>query len=198
MMQESFWSVLLVTIFVACVVYVLDSWYAKQWLTVERKTISYIAAALLIGIFGEVFTETIYNFLVHQPLWHYQFLPVHQSYTSLYSVILWAMYGVHLYWARVAIDTRYGRISKWKLATVFAIESLILETFLNLVWLGAFGYLIYFYTPTDLWHVTTIQNIPCYFAASWAIIGTVKRFNKDPLFFLIMALLLLTVFLLFP
>ena len=49
-----------------------------------------------------------------------------------------------------------------------------------------------------LWHVTTLVNIPCYFLAAWAIIGTVKRFDRDPKFYAAMSALIVGVFLFFP
>lgn len=197
-MQTTPLTVIAITIPVAIVVYLLDSLYARTWLKIRRGAIAYVAAAVLIGVFGEVFVETIYNALFGQPLWHYQFLPVHHGYTSLFSVVLWAMYGIHLYWVKKTLDKKYGKLSGWKLATVFAVESLLLETFANLVWLAAFGYLIYYYTPTDLWHVTTLVNIPCYFGAAWAMIITVKRFKNDLWFFATMSALIVFVFLVFP
>lgn len=198
MLTANFFTVTLVTISVAAVVYLLDSLYATRWLTVSKRAISYVSAAVLIGVFGEVFVEAIYNALFGQPLWHYQFLPVHNTFTSQFSVVLWAMYGLHLYWVKETLDEKYGELTKWKLATIFAFESLLLETFANLVWLVAFGYLIYFYTPNDLWHVTTLVNIPCYFAAAWAMIGTTRRFERDPLFYAAMSTLIVAVFLFFP
>lgn len=191
-------TVIAVTIGLAGIVYALDSLYARRWLTIKKEAIAYMSAALLIGVFGEVFVETIYHFFIGEPLWHYQFLPVHTTYTSLYSFILWTLYGLHLYWAKITFDKKYKNLSRIKLAAIFAVESLALETLANIVWLGVFGYLIYYYTPTDLWHVTTIVNIPCYFAASWAMIGVVKRFRKDIRFFATLAVSLSIVFLAFP
>ncbi|MBP9667528.1 hypothetical protein KBD87_01840 [Candidatus Saccharibacteria bacterium] len=196
--MENFYTVSLVTLGVAIAVYALDSLYARRWLSLDKNSISFISAAILIGIFGEVFVETIYTFLFHQPLWHYQFLPVHATYTSYFSIVLWTMYGLHLYWVDQTLRQKYGTLPRWKLASVFAIESLLLETFANIVWLVVFGYFIYYYTPADLWHATTIQNIPCYFAASWAMIATVRRFKQSPYFFFAMSILILTVFLWFP
>ncbi len=198
MLPTNLFTVIIVTAGIVAVVYLLDSLYARRWLTIGKGAISYIAAAILIGVFGEVFVETLYNAAFGQPLWYYQFLPVHSSYTSQFSVILWAMYGLHLYWAKQTLDKKFGKLPKWKLASIFAVESLLLETFANLVWLGAFGYLIYFYTPGDLWHVTTLVNIPCYFGAAWAMLSTVRRFNRDPRFYAAMSALIVAVFLWFP
>jgi hypothetical protein len=163
-----------------------------------KGALSYVSAAVLIGVFVEVFVETIYNAVFGQPLWHYQFLPAHGTFTSQFSIVLWTMYGLHLYWTKQTLDSKYGQLKKWKLATIFAIESLFLETFANLVWLVLLGYLIYFYTPPDLWHVTTLVNIPCYFLAAWAMIGTVKRFDRDPKFYAAMSALIAGVLLFFP
>lgn len=198
MLPTNVLTVTLTTAGIAGVVYLLDSLYAKCWLTLDKRAIRYVSAAVLIGVFGEVFIETVYTAIFGQPLWHYQFLPVHGTYTSQFSLVLWAMYGLHIYWTKQTLDRKYGKLAKWKLATVFAVESLLLETFANVVWLILFGYFIYFYTPPDLWHVTTIINIPCYFAAAWAMIGTVKRFEKDPRFYATMSALIVTVFLFFP
>lgn len=197
-MSENIFSVAAVTVGIAAVVYLLDSLYARRWLNVDASLINYVSAAVLIGVFGEVFVETIYNAIVGEPLWYYQFLPTHNTYTSYFSVVLWAMYGLHIYWVDITLKEKYGKLKKWKLASIFAVESLLLETFANLVWLAVFGYLIYFYTPNDLWHVTTLQNIPCYFAASWAMISTVKRFKRSPYFFAVMSALIVFVFLWFP
>lgn len=197
-MPETIFTVTVVTIGIAAVVYLLDSLYARRWLSIDSTLINYISAAVLIGVFGEVFVETIYNAIFGQPLWYYQFLPTHNAYTSYFSVVLWAMYGLHIYWVDITLKEKYGKLKKWKLASVFAVESLLLETFANLVWLAAFGYLIYYYTPGDLWHVTTLVNIPCYFAASLAMIVTIKRFKRSPYFFASMSGLIVATFLWFP
>ncbi|HEU0266204.1 MAG TPA: hypothetical protein VFQ70_01085 [Candidatus Saccharimonadaceae bacterium] len=191
---------ILTTLGIAAVVYLVDSLYARSWLYVTKTTIIYVTAAILIGVFGEVLVETLYNSLFGLPLWHYQVLPIHHTYTSLFSIVLWSLYGLHLYWVKAAIDKRLPDVgqSQWKLALIFTFESLVLETFANIVWLGVFGKLIFYYTPPDLWHVTTIQNIPCYFAASWAMTATVKRFRRDIVFFPVMAACIITVFMFFP
>lgn len=188
----------LVTLFIAAAVYLLDSLYAKRWLRVERKTLAYVAAALLAGVFGEVATETLYRAVFHQPLWHYQFLPVHETYTSQYSLVLWAFFGLHIYWAEETLTKRYPGLSRLQRAGVYSVESLLLESFVNVVWLLCFRYLIYFYTPPELLHITAFQNIPCYFGASWVILATAKRFAIDPRFFMAMALAITVVFLFFP
>lgn len=189
--------VIAITIFIAAVVYLLDSLYARKFLRIGHKAIGYVAAAVFIGVFGEVFVETIYNTLFGHPLWYYQFLPVHHAYTSQFSIILWAMYGLHVYWIVEILHTRRPKLAKKWLVSILAVESLLLETFANLVFMWVFGNYLYYYTPNDLWHVTTIQNIPCCFAAAWAMASTAKRFNKDPVFYGVMSALILLVFLFF-
>lgn len=95
MLATSFLNVVVVTLGTAAIEYLLDCWYAKQWLKINKPAVIYISAAVLIGVFGEVFVETIYNALFGKPLWYYQHLPVHNAYTSMYSIVLWAMYGLY-------------------------------------------------------------------------------------------------------
>ncbi|HTK39917.1 MAG TPA: hypothetical protein VL362_03580 [Patescibacteria group bacterium] len=195
MSDQNFISVLIVTIGIALVVYALDSLYARRWLTIERRAVAYISAAILIGIFGEVLVESVYGLLLGEPLWYYKYLPVHDSFTSQFSVVLWGMFGLHIYWANLTLRERYPALNRLQRAVIFSVESLLLESFVNLVWLGVFGYLIYYYTPADFAHVTAWQNIPCYFGASWAILVSAKRFSREPWFFASMAGLIAFVFL---
>lgn len=158
-----------------------------------KKMLVFITTVVLVGVFGEVFVDSLYDMAFGRPLWHYQILPVHNTYTSKFAVVLWALYGMHIFWFHNTLS-KWGVHRRTHLALILSLEAIILESLVNLASLMVFGKLVYFYTPNDLWHVTTIQNIPCYFGAGWVILGTLKRFEKDPKFFTKMSILIVFVF----
>lgn len=157
--------------------------HGKPLQTDFRLLALYITSVTMIGIFGEIFLDTTYNMVVGRPLWHYQILPIHSTYTSYYAIVLWGMLGFYLYYMHQILKHNFHVQSKWKIATIFAGEALILESIINLASLWVFGKLIYFYTPDDLWHVTSVQNFPFYFVCGLLIVVILKRFQTFPIFF---------------
>lgn len=58
----------------------------------------YVAFMAMLGPIGEIFVGTFYEAFVGQPLWQYQILPTHNTYTSLYAPVIWGISGVLLYY----------------------------------------------------------------------------------------------------
>ena len=143
-------------------------------------------------MFGEVFSDNLYAAAFGKPLWLYHVPSIHHGYTSYYSVFLWGLYGFYLY---LFHDTLHGWNihSTRKLALIVSLEAIVLEILYNSSHLLVFGDYIFYYLPSDLWHLTSIQAIPFYFLAGAAIVKTIKRFKADPLFFILMNALLVVV-----
>jgi len=106
------------------------------------------------------------------------------------------MYGFYLYLLHDSLHGWNIRSSR-KLATIIAIEAIVLEFLLNGSFLLLFGDYFFYYLPGDLWHLTTIQAIPFYFLAGVVITKTVKHFKIFPLFFIAMNTLLIFIFVFF-
>ncbi|HSX15293.1 MAG TPA: hypothetical protein VLF40_00730 [Candidatus Saccharimonadales bacterium] len=159
----------------ACIAafYAADSLVAGQWLTVKaRAAILYVLSMLAMGLVGEVAFDTAYNAAFGWPLWQYHLLPIHHSYTSVYSLVIWAAMGLHLYLLHEAFKKR-GITSVHVLAVVFCMEALLLEALLNLAYQIFFGDYVFYYLPTDLWHVTSVQALPIYFFGGYiAVLAT--------------------------
>lgn len=175
------------------IIYLLNSLIARKWKRVEPKqALVYFFTVALIGIFGELFLDTVYNYFVGRPLWRYNILPIHGGYTSAYAVIIWGLYGFHIY-------LLHGSLGKWSinktrhLVLIFSFEALVAEALLTISAKLLLGKYMYYYLPGDLWHVTSIQNMPFYLVCGFAILGTLRRFKSDPFFFSYMSAALLAV-----
>lgn len=111
-----------------------------------KKMLVFITTVVLVGVFGEVFVDSLYDMAFGRPLWHYQILPVHNTYTSKFAVVLWALYGMHIFWFHNTLS-KWGVHRRTHLALILSLEAIILESLVNLASLMVFGKLVYFYTP---------------------------------------------------
>lgn len=152
----------------------------------------YVSTVALIGMYGEIFAGSFYNFIFGTPLWEYRILPIHNAYTSLYSLVIWGMYGFHLYLLHDTLDGK-RHISERTLIILFSVEAVILELLMNLSSLAVFNEYVFYYFPSDLWHLTSFQAIPFYILGGIIIAKSLRRFKTDPKFFILMNLCLLFV-----
>jgi len=178
----------------AVIIYGLNCLIARQWKRLEFKpALLYFSTVALIGLFGEIFLDATYKAVVGHPLWYYNILPIHGGYTSSYAVITWGLYGLHLYMLHDSLASRWSITRKRHLVLLFSVEALLLEALLTLSARLVFGRYLYYYLPGDLWHVTSVQNFPFYFICGLVVLGTLKRFRADPVFYSGMSLFLLYV-----
>lgn len=186
-------SLTLFTLLWFVLLYLLNSLIARSFKKINLKLVTvYFMTVALIGVFGEIALDTVYKFFVGTPLWRYNILPIHQAYTSSYAIVVWGLYGFHLYLLHDSLGK--WSINKTKhLALIFCFEALILESALTISARVLLGEYMYYYFPSDLWHVTSVQNIPFYFICGLIILKTIKRFKKDPIFFSAMSAVLLAV-----
>ena len=164
--------------------YLINVLIARKFPQIEpKKLFAYIGAMIFLGVFGEVFIGTIFNFIFGWPLWHYRLLPVHGDYTSIYSIVIWAIYGFHLYLLHGTMAKSKKPLPSWKLACIFAFEAVLLEIAINIAHIAVTGQYIFYYYPPDLFHLTSLVALPIYFIAGYAMVKTLPRFSRDPLFF---------------
>lgn len=191
-------SLILFAFMWAIIVYLINSLIVGKWKKIEVKTaILYFFTVALIGLYGEIFLDTVYNHFVGYPLWRYNILPIHNAYTSSFAVIVWGIYGFHLYLLHDTLGSKWS-INKTKhLALIFCLEALVAEALLTVSAKLLLGKYMYYYLPADLWHVSSFQNIPFYFICGLIIIKTIKRFKADPKFFSVMSASLLFVLVFF-
>lgn len=176
------------------ILYLVDSLIAKQFKRLELKKVAlYSSTVAMIGLFGEIFLDTGYNFFVGHPLWYYRILPIKGGYTSSFAIVTWGLYGFHLYMLHDSLAARWSITRTRHLALIFAFEALFVEALLTLSARLVFGKFMYYYLPADLWHVSSFQNSPFYLICGVVVLKTLKRFRRDPLFFSCMNALLIIV-----
>ena len=164
--------------------YAFNSAIAKSLVRIEIKTaLLYISAVVFFGVFAEVLIDSLYAMVFGAPLWEYHLLPIHNAYTSYYSLVIWSLYGFYLYLMHQNLDTKFGLRSRRAMAAVVAIEALIIETLFNLTFILFFHQYIFYYLPSDLWHLTSVQAIPIYFLAGIIIVSYVRATTNKPLLF---------------
>lgn len=161
-----------------------------------RLLILYTAFTAMIGPIGEVFVGTVYSLVFSEPLWQYQVLAIHNGYTSLFAPVIWGVSGVLLYVSRELLGLKHSSRVRYQ-ALVIMFETILFEALLNIGFLLLSGTLLFYYTPGDLAHVTSLQTLPFYFLFGLVFIKTIKRFALDPRFFTLMSLMLLIVFVYF-
>lgn len=168
------------------VVYAFNCILARKFKAVSWNiALLYISSVALIGVFGEIFSDSLYNSVVGHALWEYRVLPIHAGYTSYYSIFIWGLYGFYLYLLHDSLSSLRIHSAR-KLAAIVSIEAIVLEFLFNISHLFIFGEYIFYYLPSDLWHFTSIQAIPFYFLAGIVIVKAMKRFKAEPLFFMVM------------
>jgi hypothetical protein len=176
------------------IVYIVNVLIARKFKSVQVKpALLYIFFLAMLGPIGEVFIGSIYNYLFGGHLWDYTLFPIHHGYTSLYSPVIWGIYGFYLYLLADTIKDN-ERMRGVRLALLLSLETILLEAIVNLTYLLLFGRYLFYYYPADLWHFTSIQTIPFYFLTGFVIMGSMKRFKPDPVFFTLMCVAIMVVF----
>jgi hypothetical protein len=187
------------TVFALCwlaVIYALNCLIAGRIKRVELKVaVLYFFTLALIGLFGEIFLDTIYNYVIGHPLWYYRIWPIMGGYTSSFAIVTWGIYGFHLYLLHGSLGARWSITKTRHLALIFSFEALVLEAAATISARIFLGKYLYYYLPADLWHVSSFQNIPFYFLCGVLTLATLKRFKTDPVFFFFLSAFLLSVLL---
>ena len=174
------------------VLYLFNCALAKELKRIDFKiALLYVTSVALVGVFGEVLLDTLYKSLIGTPLWQYRVLPIHDAYTSYYSLVIWSMYGFYLY---LLHDTLGGQIgSNTIVAALASLEAIFLELLLISSHLLIFNEYIFYYLPIGLWHLSAFQVIPFYFICGLVIVNSIHGFKSNPLFFSIMNAILVFV-----
>ncbi|MBP9782356.1 MAG: hypothetical protein KBC50_01320 [Candidatus Pacebacteria bacterium] len=190
-------SLVALLILLGAVLYTIHSLLNKGLIKIRLSELFvYCGTLALIGPFGEVVINTFCRTVFGHSLWQYQVFPVHGGDTSLYSFFIWSIYyGFHLYLLHTKIDPTLTRKSNTFWGIVMALDALALEALLNVASLLVFNTYIFFYFPPDLFHLTTILVMPFYFIAGFAVVKTLRRFLKEPIFFGLMAFIISFTFL---
>lgn len=191
-------SLFLFTLFCITVIYLLNAFLAHRFKKINYKyALLYITTVALLGVFGEILIDSLFKIFIGRPLWEYHLLPIHNGYTSYYSLAIWGMYGFYLYIFHDFLSGKRSRLSKKYITVIVGLEALALEIAINTLYLAFFGDYIFYYLPNDFWHLTSVQAIPFYLLLGIVISKCIERFRKDFKFFIAMNISLVSVMVFF-
>jgi hypothetical protein len=78
-------------------------------------------------------------------------------------------------------------LSIHRLALLFCVEAVIIEALVNLTFKLSFGQFIFYYYPSDLWHLTSLQTLPFYLLGGYVIAYSIKMFSAHSRYFAAMS-----------
>jgi hypothetical protein len=134
----------------------------------------------MLGPIGEISVGAFYNSVFGHPLWLYKVLPTHEGYTSYYAPVIWGIAGAGLYFAREILGLLKTR-RRFVQALFIMLETILFESLLNISFLLFTGGYLFYYTPGDLFHITSLQTLPFYFIFGFVVMDFIKQLKKDPL-----------------
>ncbi len=152
-----------------------------------RKATLYFAGMSMMGVGGEICFNTFYSTILGHPFWNYTVYPIYHAYTSLYAIVLWGIYGFLLYLQHNILQKRIPKrqrkrkpISLHKLVLIFWLEAVPVEMLVNITYKLSFGDYAYYYFPSDLWHLSSLQTLPFYLVAGYVITLAFRKFETSP------------------
>ncbi|MCK9394774.1 MAG: hypothetical protein M0Q44_04215 [Methylobacter sp.] len=148
-----------------------------------KEVFLYSGTLAMIGCISEVAINSFCRAAFHSSLWTYQVTPIHQGDTSVFAFFQWSLYGYHLYYVQQKLRSFKFKHEEYIFAFVLSIDALLLEAFVNISSLFFLNTFIFYYTPGDMGHLTTVFVFPFYLLGGAILIGIFNRFLKDPLFF---------------
>lgn len=114
-----------------------------------------------IGITGEVVIDGFYKYAFAHPLWLYRLFPIHGGYTSVYSLFEWGLLGFYIYLLHGILREKHLS-STLAFTLIFCVDAIIFELAFNGSYRAIFHNYIFYYLPSNLWHLSALQAIPFY------------------------------------
>lgn len=163
--------------------YLLNSLLARQFIKLSLKPLLfYVSNLAMLGVYGETIFGNVYHYVFGHSLWRYTVLPIHHGYTSQYALVLWGAYGFHLYLMHDTVVKRHAKATRY-LPYIFCLEAIVIEAAVNITFRLSFGHYLFYFLPSDLWHLTSVQTLPVYFAGGFIFSMMLVKGRRDPLFF---------------
>lgn len=173
-------SLLLVTIS-----YSINRYLLGRKLAVDFYQLALTASCVVIlALIGESLVNPLYTALVGQKLWEYRILPLHDGNVSALGVMVWAAYGIHLYFTRQTLINKLpnGLNNSAGIAVITGFEApFICEVLGNLLFLHFLGDYYAYYLPGDVFHLTSFQVVPIYMLCLFIgliILGTLENLPR--------------------
>ncbi len=152
-----------------------------------RKVIFSMALAFPICLLGEIISGYIHLWFFNHYLWFYTIRPLHSNFTSAYNFAIWPLYGWHIYLCDQALEKfeLTPRQYLWATCLKLTCSGLGLEIIANVLMIISLGRFYFYYTPDDLFHLTSLQVVPYYTLCSLALMLLLRKMrHSTPSYFI--------------
>lgn len=150
-------------IFFSFVIYFANSLFAGKFIHINLpRALIYMGVAGVVAPIGEYLINSAAVFFTGDPVFLYHIAPIHHGYTSLVMMALWPTYGFHFYCFHEVLAERGSKVSIGILALIMGIDGIVMETLVNVLSVVLFSANIFYYTATDLSHVSSVVILPVY------------------------------------
>lgn len=161
--------------------YLLLCLYTRRVIPIDlRELFFYITIFCVLGVSGEVFTNTIWTHLFGEPLWQYRLFPAHGGSVSYFFVLIWGALGFYKYLNDHVVHP-FTEESRLLPGAIMGGEAILLEILYNGLFLLLFGDYIFYYLPDDLGifsHLSCLEVIPFYFLVGFVTHALISQRRK--------------------
>ncbi len=180
-LETPLFTILAATVVGIPALYFLHRLLARQPLKLNPYEIMlFMSGAFLIASILEVVLGNLHTQLFGWRMWVYRALPNHGGYGSFLGPLFWPWYGFHLYLLYQVLQIRTAYLSK----TTFlkgicsGFDGPLLELLANALFILFSGGFLFYYTPSDLGHLTSLGVIPHYMIAGVILAYILKLLNR--------------------
>lgn len=153
----------------------------KRAIVVDWRLIfSYFMIGSWFGMFGELFLFKFVELIFNAPIWEYRTLPIHNGITSSYGPVMWGNAAIYICFHK-NYKLNQLNLKNSKLVD-FVLESgylLMLEVVFNVIAFAIFDDYFFYYFVPDLWHWTSLTNLPFWWVGYQIIVKFSKVFYKE-------------------
>lgn len=161
--------------------YIVHRYFAGQALQLNPyDLILFMSGAFLVATIFEAVLGYAHTAFFGWRLWEYRVFPNHGGYGSFLGPLYWPWYGFHLYLFHQVLALRQQRLANTTFlkGSCSGIDGPLLELLGNGLFLIISGGYMFYYTPSDLGHLTSFGVMPHYVIGGVILAYTLKILAK--------------------
>ena len=161
--------------------YLLHRLLARQPLKLNAYDILlFMSGSFLIASIFEVVLGNLHTQIFGWRMWEYRALPNHDGYGSYLGPLFWPWYGFHLYLFHQVLQIHNWQLSKTTFlkGTCCGLDGPLLELLANGLFILFSGGFLFYYTPSDLGHLSSLSVIPHYMIGGVILAYVLRLLNR--------------------
>ncbi len=181
MFEINYFNVVVFAVIFLSVFYIGSSLVKRSFIKLDlKKIILYVTTFSLLGLVGELFVNTSYQYITGNQLWEYRLLPAHNGSVSYFFIFVWGSLGFYKYISEI-IFPKIVSFTPIAQGILIGTEAIFIELLYNGLYFLCFNDYIFYYFPNNLGffaHLSCLQVIPFYFLFGFAITKLLKKLKN--------------------